>query len=51
MKDYVKREKREKNLENVILHVGTNEIHSDLPPWKIANLVIMLLKKLNQTIE
>ena len=40
MKDYVKTCIRENNPEFVILHVGTNELNSELTPEKIEKSVI-----------
>ena len=40
MKDYVKPCIRENNPEYVILHVGTNELNSELTPERIAKSVI-----------
>ena len=43
MKDYVKPCIREKNLY-VILHVGTNELNSELQPGRIAKSMIHVVK-------
>ena len=50
MKDYVKPCIREKNPDYVILHVGANELNSELRPEKKAK-TLKLLKTLNQTVE
>ena len=44
MKYYVKPCVREKNPDYVILHVGTNELNSELPPEKIAKPIIDVAK-------
>ena len=44
MKDYVKPCIREKNPDNVIFHVGTNELNSELPPERIAKSIIHVAK-------
>ena len=36
MKDYVKPCIRENDPDHVIMHVGTNEMNSELPPERIA---------------
>ena len=40
MKDYVKPCLRENDLKNVILHVGTNDLNSELPPERIAKSIV-----------
>ena len=44
MKDYIKSTLRELNPEHVILHVGTNDLNSPLPPKEIADGIIGLTK-------
>ena len=44
MKDYVKPCIREKNPDYVILHVGTNELNSELPPERIAKSIVDVAK-------
>ena len=44
MKDYVKPCVREKNPDYVILHVGTNELNSELPLEKRAKTIIDVAK-------
>ena len=44
MKDYVKPYIHEKNPDNVIFHVGTNELNSELPPEIIAISIIDVAK-------
>ena len=46
MKDYVKPCIRENNPEYVILHVGTNELNSELTPERIAKSVINVGKNI-----
>ena len=51
MKDYVKSCIRENNPEYVILHVGTNELNSELTPEIIAKQSSMSVKIFKPTIE
>ena len=44
MKDYVKPCIRENDPDHVIMHVGTNEMNSELPPERIAKSVIDVAK-------
>ena len=44
MKDYVKPCIRENDPDHVILHVGTNEMNSELPPERIAKSVVDVAK-------
>ena len=44
MKDYVKPCIRENDSDHVIMHVGTNEMNSELPPERIAKSVIDVAK-------
>ena len=44
MKDYVRPCIRQKNPDYVILHVGTNEFNSELPPERIAKSIIDVAK-------
>ena len=46
MKDYVKPCIRENNPEYVILHVGTNELNSELTPERIAKSIIDVCKNI-----
>ena len=45
MKEYVKPCIRENDPDHVIMHVGTNEMNSKLPPERIAKSVIDVAKK------
>lgn len=51
MKDYVKPCIREKIPDYLILHVGTNELNSELSPGRIAKSVIGIAKILIQIFE
>ena len=44
MKDYVKPRIRENDPDHVIMHVGTNEMNSELPPERIEKSVIDVAK-------
>ena len=44
MKDYVKPCIRENDPDHVILHVGTNEMNSELPPERMAKSVVDVAK-------
>ena len=46
MKDYIKPALRELDPEDVILHVGTNNLNSPLPPKEIADGIIDLAKSM-----
>ena len=46
MKDYVKPSLRENDPKNVILHVGTNDLNSDLPPERIAKSIVDVAKNI-----
>ena len=46
MKNYVKSCIRYKNADYVILHVGTNELSSELPPERIAKSIIDVAKNI-----
>ena len=46
MKDYIKPTVRELDPEHVILHVGTNNLNSSLPPEEIADGIIDLAKSM-----
>ena len=46
MKDNIKPTLRELDPEHVILHVGTNNLNSPLPPKEIANRIIDLAKSM-----
>ena len=46
MKDYIKPTVRELDSEHVILHVGTNNLNSSLPPEEIADSIIDLAKSM-----
>lgn len=38
MKDYVKSSVQENDQDHVILHIGTNELHSELPPGRTCKI-------------
>ena len=46
MRDYVKLSLRENDPKNVILHVGTNDLNSELSPDRIANSIVDVAKNI-----
>ena len=46
MKDYVKPCLRENDSKNVILHVGTNDLNSELSPERIAKSIVDVAKNI-----